>query len=358
MTRIKYNTQNISLVHLKQLELDPQNPRLPSTYALERTQQTMLEYLARETSIEELMNAIGENDFFEGEALIVIPKQADQFIVVEGNRRLVALRLLQEPDLYPKRKGIKEIAENAKYKPDQVPIAIYLNREKVLDYLGYRHITGIKQWDILATARYMHRLFFQLTDKNLDISERYRQVAVAIGTRSDHVRRTLNTLAVFNLIEKNDFFGIKGLDETTISFSLLTMALDYDSISHYVGANLKNVDETDIAKTKNLTRWLFEQQEGGGTILGESQNLSLLADILESEKATQALLKGASLEQAYRLSFGVTDDFIGYLYKAEEYLEESNAIKANVKIDVQMIELATRIFNQARTLKRSMEDDY
>jgi len=73
---------------------------------------------------------------------------------------------------------------------------------------------------------------------------------------------------------------------------------------------------------KNLTRWLFEQQEGGGTILGESQNLSLLADILESEKATQALLKGASLEQAYRLSFGVTDDFIGYLYKAEEYLEE------------------------------------
>ncbi|MEN8219245.1 MAG: hypothetical protein ABFS56_23365 [Pseudomonadota bacterium] len=62
---VKYNTQNISLVHLKQLELDPQNPRLPSTSVLERTQQTMLEYLARETSIEELMSAIGENYFFQ-----------------------------------------------------------------------------------------------------------------------------------------------------------------------------------------------------------------------------------------------------------------------------------------------------
>ncbi|MEN8219244.1 MAG: hypothetical protein ABFS56_23360 [Pseudomonadota bacterium] len=68
--------------------------------------------------------------------------------------------------------------------------------------------------------------------------------------------------------------------------------------------------------------------------------------------------KGASLEQAYRLSFGISDDFLGYLYKAEDLLEESNAIKANVKMDDQMIELATRIFNQARTLKRSMEDDY
>ena len=34
----------------------------------------MLEYFARETSIEELMGAIAENDFFEGESLIVIPK--------------------------------------------------------------------------------------------------------------------------------------------------------------------------------------------------------------------------------------------------------------------------------------------
>jgi hypothetical protein len=187
-------------------------------------------------------------------------------------------------------------------------------------------------------------------------------VAKAIGTRPDHVRRTLNALAIFNVIEKQDFFGIEALDETTISFSLLTMALDYDSISHYVGAsdNLISIDgaEMDIAKTKNLTYWLFEQQEGGGTILGESQNLTMLADILESEKATTALLKGASLENAYRLSSGVTDDFLVFLYKAEEYLQESNAIKANIRIDEQMIELATRIFNQARTLKRSMENEY
>jgi hypothetical protein len=160
MTHTKHNTQNITFVHIEQLALDSQNPRLPSRDVLERTQQAMLEYLARETSIEELMSAIAENDFFEGESLIVIPKdkQPDQYIVVEGNRRLIALRLLQEPDLYPKRKRLKEIAENAKYKPDKVPIFVYYNRKEVLDYLGYRHITGIKQWDILAKARYMHRL--------------------------------------------------------------------------------------------------------------------------------------------------------------------------------------------------------
>jgi hypothetical protein len=243
-----------------------------------------------------------------------------------------------------------------------VPIFSYSNRKEVLEYLGYRHITGIKQWDILAKARYMQRLFFQLTDKNTELSERLHQVAKAIGTRPDYVRRTLNALAIFNVIEKQDFFGIEALDETTINFSLLSMALDYDNISHYVGASDNRISldgaEMDITKTQNLTHWLFEQQEGGGTILGESQNLTMLADRLESEKATTALLKGASLENAYRLSSGVTDDFLVFLYKAEEYLQESNAIKANIRIDEQMIELATQIFNQARTLKRSMENEY
>jgi hypothetical protein len=102
MTHTKHNTQNLTFVHIEQLALDSQNLRLPSIDVLERTQQAMLEYLARETSIEELMSAIAENDFFEGESLIVIPndKQPDQYIVVEGNRRLIALRLLQEPDLF------------------------------------------------------------------------------------------------------------------------------------------------------------------------------------------------------------------------------------------------------------------
>jgi hypothetical protein len=48
------------------------------------------------------MLAIGQHDFFIGEALLVV-KNGDNFTVVEGNRRLTSLKLLSNPSLmvYP-----------------------------------------------------------------------------------------------------------------------------------------------------------------------------------------------------------------------------------------------------------------
>ena len=80
-------------VNLDDLELDPDNPRLPA--GLERSQAKMLDYIAKSTDIEELMEVIGENGFFQGEALIAYPssKVKGRLRVIEGNRRLTAVRL-------------------------------------------------------------------------------------------------------------------------------------------------------------------------------------------------------------------------------------------------------------------------
>ena len=96
----------IEFITVDKLELDPENPRLPESTA--RRQKDMLQYIARETSIEELMGAIGKNNYFPGEPLVAI-KVRNIHRVVEGNRRLTALRLLQNPELVPKRKKIFEI---------------------------------------------------------------------------------------------------------------------------------------------------------------------------------------------------------------------------------------------------------
>jgi len=76
--------KTVEFVPLDSLELDPENPRLPES--LERTQQAMREYIARETSIEELMSVIAANGYFKGEPLIVYKKNR-KFRVIEGNRR-------------------------------------------------------------------------------------------------------------------------------------------------------------------------------------------------------------------------------------------------------------------------------
>src|ERR1041384_6955475 len=73
------------------LDLDPENPRLPNY--VPRDHQSMLEFLAKSSSIEELISAISENDFFPAESLIAVP-HGTRYQVVEGNRRLTALLLL------------------------------------------------------------------------------------------------------------------------------------------------------------------------------------------------------------------------------------------------------------------------
>jgi hypothetical protein len=52
--------------------------------------------MLEDESIIELMLAIGQHDFFVGEALLVV-KNGDGFTVVEGNRRLTSLKLLSNP---------------------------------------------------------------------------------------------------------------------------------------------------------------------------------------------------------------------------------------------------------------------
>lgn len=144
---------NIRTISINMIQLDEHNPRLPTT--LGRSQKDMTLYIARNTSITELMTAIAENDYFPGEPIIVVPDKTGGYTVVEGNRRLTALRLLKDPSLYPRNARVREISENAKYRPDTVPCVIFDRREDVVNYLGYRHISGVKQWEPLAKARYI-----------------------------------------------------------------------------------------------------------------------------------------------------------------------------------------------------------
>lgn len=346
------------LISIDNLELDPKNPRLPNS--VERTQKAMLEYLARETSIEELMSVIAENGFFEGEALIAYehPKSKGTYIVIEGNRRLVAVRLLHEPDLYPKRKRIQEIAEEAEHKPKKLPVIVYDSREDVLTYLGYRHITGVKQWDPLAKARYMLQLF-QLTDKHKSADDRYKEVANEIGSRRDHIRRSLDALAVYNEIEKNAFYNIDGLDETTIEFSLLSTALAYPSISKFVGSDSNPIVKPSSLEADNverLTRWMFEKESTGETVLGESRNIKKLAAVADNQVALAALRKGARLEIAYRQTSGIKDEFIQHLYTAQSNLQSASSFVANIEPDNDIRALAIDVSKQARHIVKSLEE--
>src|SRR5580658_9105945 len=87
------------------LLFDFDNPRL--TMGKEpNSEPEMVQVLWDDMAVDEIVDSISANGFFREEPIIVIPKdpkktdpQKDKFTVVEGNRRLAAVRLLIDEKL-------------------------------------------------------------------------------------------------------------------------------------------------------------------------------------------------------------------------------------------------------------------
>ena len=344
-------------LELHKLQYDPKNPRLPTFVA--RNQEDMFEYLARASSIEELVSAIAENDFFEGEALIAVPFE-DVFHVVEGNRRLTALKLLNGDRFDGMSARLSELVESAKYKPSIVPVAVYDSRQEVLRYLGNRHIAGVKPWGALAKARYIHELYDQTDDRD-PFFERCRTVARVIGSRRDFIARSMKAMRVYNMAEDNEFFNLPNVDEETIKFSFLSTAIDYEGISQFLqGDNHDSTDSevvVDKDRLKELFSYLFvDDSKTKKPRIGESRNLSKLSKIMMSEVALEAFREGATIDQAYLETTGVDEDFDAICLELQRGLREANSLSADVTITDSRESLVSSIFRQARTLSRAFEE--
>lgn len=293
---------------------DPTNPRLPNSVNGSNEKQVINWMLSNENVLE-LMASIAEEGYFPAEPLLVAPGKKNKFIVVEGNRRLTAIKLLLNPDLATsKTNSIREVVAEAKALAtlEKIPVIVFDDAEEIQQYLGYRHITGVQPWDSLAKARYLKRMQGSLKIKNL--KELYRTLAKIIGSRADHVKLLLTGLEVYEAIEENSFFKIKGLDETSVKFGVLYTALNKSNVAQFVGVdfNLDRPAKNINTKTlKELSEWMFEENNAGLTRIGESRNLTQLSKILDlkNKKALSAFRSGKSLQDAVLLTDEPTEIF-------------------------------------------------
>ncbi|ACD15569.1 ParB N-terminal domain-containing protein [Paraburkholderia phytofirmans] len=359
---------DIEIIAVKDLRLDALNPRLPTTVA--RTQEAMIDYLATTTSIEDLMSAIAENGYFPGEPLIAVKRDnEDLYDVVEGNRRLTAVILLNDPSRCSKPSTRMRELSDSVGDFDELPVVVRATRQEVLPYLGFRHITGVKQWEPLAKARYLKQLF-DMTNTTAVPGDRYAEVANAIGSRRDHVKRNLDALAVYEVIEQQDFFEIDELGEESIKFSILSTALADENIASFVGSAvwdaaeqeylptnpIVDADALDVHKVRKLAEWCFKKDEKGKTVLGESRNLRQLAAVVSTSKALEALQNGASLEYSYRMTKGVDAEFLELLYEAEATVRRAVSMIASVDYAPEAVDVARTIFKNVRLIGTQLAD--
>src|SRR5262245_12100070 len=87
-------------VRVANLELDPLNPRLPGVGTTRHTREIVAEMIEHENILELAKSIVEFGGLYPNERLILVEEGGEK-IVVEGNRRLSALKLLHSPDLAP-----------------------------------------------------------------------------------------------------------------------------------------------------------------------------------------------------------------------------------------------------------------
>lgn len=322
----------LKLIPTEDLLFDSKNPRYPKTL-LGADEPGVIKWMLDNANIIELMNSIGEQGYFSAEPLVVVPSllHPGKFEVIEGNRRLTAVKLLQNPGLASvKRKSVSTVAAVAKQKPSELPCLVYDRQEDVLHFLAFRHVTGILAWDPLQKARYLKRLAGTDELKDLDRAELRRRLAKEIGSTPNYVARLLGGLAVFESIEEEDFFGIPNLDAESDRYTVLTTAVtSYSNIAKFLG--LETATDSELSKVnkdhlKKLARWLFERSPGGKARVPESRDLQKLSRVIGKKEALARFEDGHSLEEADLLTDGPLEGFRSALEGAKSRLEVAREV--------------------------------
>jgi len=256
-----------------------------------------------------------------------------ELVVVEGSRRLAAIKILVDSQIRKKFKihtwpEIKEVVRKDLEKP---PVIVYSTREEVLPYLGVRHIVGIKKWESFAKARYVAAM----TKKDLNL-QNFEQL---IGDRSGATKKIY---VCYELVQQAKKIGF---DTTRAKeyFSYLLLALGQRSIKEFLGlaGNLANhahanpVPKNKVKNLKQLLLWLFGDEKDKPAI-GESRDITnKLTDVLESKEATARLIKTNNIDEALEYTNNEEAMLLKYLAGANKNLKSSlNLIRKHRTLEV------------------------
>jgi hypothetical protein len=155
-----YSAWDEQTVSVTSLLLDPNNPRIPEL-GHQANQREIVAELVHNDAVYELAKDIAAKGFFPTEILICIEENS-ALIVVEGNRRLAALKLLLSPELAPQeliarfRALARKISGPA---VQEVRVVVAPSRSEAAPLIMNRHTqTGIRRWEPIQQARYVHSL--------------------------------------------------------------------------------------------------------------------------------------------------------------------------------------------------------
>lgn len=291
---------------LGELHLDIDNPRFGGVQSKRLNERQLVNVIADEHDLSDVLSSISANGYFHSEPLIGVQnkRRGVGITIVEGNRRLAACLILAADE-----RASDQAERRSDYLPskftasDTLPVSVYdwnneIHRRQLLSYLGIRHIVGPLQWDSYAKAAWVASA---LDEKFLTLDEIMRMV----GDKNRTMPRLLDGYYFVNQIEREKAYDPQAStrrgrgSKPEYPFSWVYNALDYDNIRSFVGLGARpKVFEADpVQKNKledagELMRWMF-----GDT---KFNRLPVISDSREIQDLARAVSQSASLRELRR----------------------------------------------------------
>lgn len=203
------------------LHFDRNNPRSGDREF--SSEDEVIQYLTQNADVDELVTSMQSAGWVDFEPLIAEQKTS---VVLEGNRRLAALRLLSDEGTRT-RLGYKiPNGGSIPRLPDDVRVRWVKDRAEARSFIAFKHINGPFKWDALAKAKYAAQWLEE--DKNLD------RVSKQIGDTHNTVLRLVNGWRV--LEEATDEgFDVADITARRFNFSHLYTALARPNTRSFLG---------------------------------------------------------------------------------------------------------------------------
>lgn len=203
-------------IQISRLHLDPENPRHEPL----SSQAEIIAQLCKEEKILEMVKDIAERGALSPLDVLGVFQDGNpgHYIAVEGNRRVCALILLNDPARAPKelRSQIEKIAKESNV-PRQLTAHVFQNREEAKQWVDLRHLgdqggIGTREWGPGAKARAAGgNTKTTARDNSLALAVRDRLVAMNLLTPEQSKAISLTTITRYlGTPEVRELLGLSG----------------------------------------------------------------------------------------------------------------------------------------------------
>jgi hypothetical protein len=321
--------QNIIASKPDDLSFDFKNPRIAEFNVNDKTPpEEIIRILWYVMGVEEIVLSIKASGFFENEPLIAV-KEGGKNIVIEGNRRLAAIKCILNPkvaDALGINKNLLAVSKEVRETLEEIPVIFVADRKDAWKYIGFKHINGPAKWGSYAKAQYISSI---KNEYNISLEE----IASQIGDTHKTVQKLYQGLQVIEQAESLKKFDRTDISANRLYFSHLYTGLTYDGFRDFLG--LKNIAEEvknpvpadKIDNLQELLIWIYgsKKQEKDPVIQSQNPDLRRLEAVLKDKEATFALRDNVPLIQAYEISQPKNETFEQSLLEAKRSLQKAQS---------------------------------